>query len=177
MINGAHKIDLYKDLPRLLEMIKNEPNNQRVAENFRTHKGETISNEMVRAVRKGKRWGKYTNIEEQPSLEEIFQIGDLKPKKPKDLAYETTETKEGFITQIKDKVFGEIIIETTMFNLNGVDGVVQTYYENGYRQDENVESATDDESDKVVYHMEWIRTLITKHKMCKDLFILPIIGS
>jgi hypothetical protein len=174
MISGAHKIDVHKDLPRLMEMIKREPNNQRIAETFRTHKGEPISNEMVRAVRKGKRWVKYTNFPTTETLEDIFRTEPIKSKPMNSLEYSTSENNGTLITEIKDKTFGHILIKTSKHIVDGVEIVVQTYSDFGYIRDKRVDLLSDD---VVIHHMNWIRKLIADYKTCKDLFILPVIAN
>lgn len=58
---GAHKIHPILDLPRLREMIENDNNNARIANNFSTHEGKKVSDETVRKVRKGERWNPKNN--------------------------------------------------------------------------------------------------------------------
>jgi hypothetical protein len=53
---GTRKLHPVLDIPRLKQMINEEPNNAKVAREFTTTDNEKISREMVSSIRSGKRW-------------------------------------------------------------------------------------------------------------------------
>lgn len=152
---GATKINEIDDLPRLREMIAQEPNNHRVAEKFRTTNGEQISPEMVRAVRKGKRWNTDTRSFLMKTEMEQQQTRNNNPNKVQ--------------TKLKDEVFGEVQITSTYEVVGGVGIVVNTYWD--WNGSENSVVLCNEPDDVNNIHFHFISEMIIKHKMCRDLLI------
>ena len=156
---GASKMDEILDIPRLREMISQETNNHRVSEKFRTINGEQISPEMVRAVRKGKRW----NTDTRSFL--------MKTEMEQEIKQPMTKSKKNKMeTILKDDVFGEAQIVSTYEVVGGVGIVVNTYWD--WNGSENSVVLCDHITELAPQHFDYLSEMTLKHKMCRDLIII-----
>jgi hypothetical protein len=159
---GASKINEVDDLPKLRELINQEPNNHRVAETFKTSKGQQISPEMVRAVRKGKRWNTDTR---SFLMKTEMQEQTNKQEKNKNRRY----------FKLKDKQMGEATFVSEYSVVNGV-GVAVSTYNDWHGSDKKVELCEDAYNLGVVM-FNFMHEMILKHKMVRDLIILEAVEA